>query len=632
MSRFDNYGQTAPSQKMLKRDKPSYGRSAHDLTRAVTGQANQGEINIVDTIRVEPGDTVYLNNYQTYINSRGLTARKPFTGFRVYTHALLVYDYMVWEGAKNHVTKGKNRNLNYEKPYFYTQYTRKKAKIGDDAAIDCVINWATPNSLLDQIGVPIEYWKKTSTPTDASNKYTWVPVVDNTGSGISSSYKVNNHYSGKICALELLAYQKACRDIYFNKQLLSKNLNIYPDDEIDARLPQNCTDPVTNLARTYNTLAEVGAWNDYDTVDGNIYSPNNSSYSSSTFLFAKHYRLKKGDYFTTALPWKDLIKGNVPVINLADLSPATGFDQAIPVKIDGGPAYAGHETFLEKEVLKAHTGHETATSGLDELYVRAEDIAEKLKMKAAVTMNDLRALSILTQLEERITLTDGSYNDFIEQTYGYKPHRDSYNTIYIGGTYQDITFNTITASTESTDQKLGDQVGRGISAGSANLGTVNADDFGTILILQSIVPETWRSQGIERHLTELSPDKIEFPQMNGLAPQAILNKELFISGTSSVDDDVFGYTERNEHRRSRRNKVGGLNAVRGMSEYDSTMIIKEDYNSTPTLSHEFLTLSPANTDSTIWQVPTEPEFEYYVNCGVTAVTHVPSDSFPAVTI
>ena len=61
--------------------------------------------------------------------------------------------------------------------------------------------------------------------------------------------------------------------------------------------------------------------------------------------------------------------------------------------------------------------------------------------------------------------------------------------------------------------------------------------------------------------SELDQAEQYFPILNNLEPQAIKNKELFISGDPDIDEDVFAYQERFAHFKSRQDQVSGLMAL-----------------------------------------------------------------------
>ena len=232
---------------------------------------------------------------------------------------------------------------------------------------------------------------------------------------------------------------------------------------------------------------------------------------------------------------------------------------------------------------------------------------------------------------ERNARTNGDYNELIKAQFGYDPRVHDKNPIYIeqSGTYQSIVFNEVVQTSESTSTSpLGQTSGRGISLANGQNFRFNSPDYGYIMAILSIVPDTVYTQGLSRMLSRTSQSDYYFPILNNLAPQAILNQELFQSGTN-VDSNLFGYQERYEEFKSRENIASGLMALpHTVADYDASALMARRFTTLPTLSNSMVSLSPQNVDMSVFSVKDEPPFDVVFTDLVDKVSPMPFITVP----
>ena len=226
--------------------------------------------------------------------------------------------------------------------------------------------------------------------------------------------------------------------------------------------------------------------------------------------------------------------------------------------------------------------------------------------------------------------TNGSYNEMIYAQFGHNPKSNSREAIYIGGSFQDILQNSIFQTSESTNESmLGRQVSTGVSASYNKLGEFTAEDHGYVMVLMSIVPDTVYINGIDRKDTALTMEEQYFPIFNNLSAEAILNRELYVSGDTTTDNDAWGWAERFSEYKSRENKVVGFSQLKNnQDEYDSALVMARRFEQTPNLNAKFVTGIPSNVDLSSFSSTDEPPFDFIVRRDVTVNYPMPYKTIP----
>lgn len=630
--RYNSIDNTSPILKSLQNEKPKVKRSAFDFSNTVIGQLQLGAIIPIDLIRFVPNENFEVS-YDLKILSRNPLLRKILTTQRCYVHTYIQYDRNMWEGAQNQKTRGYSGNISLDVPYI--------SSTGFWSAF-------TPMSLANYLGIPVnryaDFDKRSLLYSYAGAKFSGPGDVANN----SSDTSVVNVAPGKVNALPFVMYQQVCRDYFFNANLLYNNKKWYPDNQHHFILPYSAGQVVF---LDYDAPSQSNSSvNSRYIIDGEspYYVPINDD-NSPVFLPALHFRQRKGDRFTTALPFPDLIRGDIPFIDMKLVGDGSNVllnylkDSTIVSGIDSFSSdarYLVHESDITSSeaqdfvysppVVSSRGGNYYNESQLKNLIggVSVNDIASKI-IANTLSLNDIRTLQAYTIFKERSALAKGDYNSLIEAQFGYDPHVQGLSPIYVGGFYQDILFSEVVQQSESTSSsQLGQKASNAYSSSQGYIGKFHTKDFGYMMTVLSVVPDSFYTQGLEPMWSELNQEDVYFPILNELPPQAILNKEMYISGQSDVDDDVFGYTERYSEYKSRQNRVVGLSALGESSLYDSALVQKNIFEDTPVLNNQFMTLSPKNIDMSIYSVTDEPPYDFYCQSRIDRVGPFPYRAIP----
>lgn len=617
--RYNKIDNTAPYISALKNTDKKIPKSDFDYSRAHHGNMNIGTLEILDCFPTIPGSD-YTISEDLLIKVRVAMKKRIMTGQRVYVHGWYMSFNDLWEAAQNHIDHGRSGLLDINKPYFDGYlYSDNQGTI----VKDCF----TPNSVYNQLGVPVRR-------QNAQDKiYSYLPA---TASESTFSNTIQD-YIVKCNALPATMYQRIYLDKYAPKNLLQNNKNAYPDNAEVVRIPYNAT-RVEFLTNTSGNVTSTYSTNSILPNDTNMLL---SSNGTPCYNFLKRYRQKKGDYFVTSSPFADLLRGNAPTIDLAGFSANVDFSNVFNSVV----AHTSSSTFtdyadlnIDDPLIGSHVGIALDKLGLsgNETYDALINALNKAKVSGNVqtsaTANMLRTLIALTLIKERNALTNGDYNEMVKAQFGYSPDVDDFSAKYIGGFYQDLVFSDVTQTSSTvSDSPLGMQSGQAMSANSGFIGKFHAKDYGYIMVIASIVPDEIYNQGIPRFLGELSADEeYTSPLLNNLPPQAIKNKEIFLTNSESTNEDVLSYTQRYEHLRHRENYASGFVGLGStIAPEDSSYVQHKRFQSSPQFNTKFVSLCPDNVDMTPYAVMDEPPYIFTCINKIDKIEPLPYDSIPA---
>lgn len=666
-NRFQRLDNQAPAQSQLNASKPDVSRSAFDFSTVHSGNTLLYALTPVDCFDVVPNEDLSIS-MANYLEFRNPSVRPLLNGFRVYFHAYYNRLVDLWEGAKNFLDTGRSGQISLNRPNLIYH-----VEVENDDAHN--VNACTPMSLLNFLGLPVQAYQSIETQVGTD----FAPVMTNPlrqfqpAHGYTSSITVNNKVVSVVssspdffpadCAF---AYQRNWRDYYCNKNLLQNNKYWFPDNEDHFILSYSCENAVcinyedetldNDQLNQYTNL--IG----YDWYNNPSFNPfvttpevNNPSSIAPTptgisvglpypNLSGLKFRQFKGDRFTTALPFPDLIRGDIPALasngtfsfTLSGLTvnvPSTEVTNVSSFEdyssnthaADSVKVYAQSSTSASHGILLADSAGAYINGSRSNVHLHTQPTVGQVSGTGtastsnilSISQNDIRALETFTVFKERMARTNGDYNEMIQAQYGVNPHTHNRQGTYIGGFYQDFNLNVVTQTSESSDSSpLGSQSGVMSSNGAGNIGNFHVPDFGWIQIYMSIVHDVMYTQGVPRMFSKKVQTDMYFPIFNNLAPQAILNKELFVSGVTATDNDVFAYEDRYAEYKSRTNRVSGFMSLsHSTAAYDAARVMSRRFSSTPSLNSLFVTGVPENVDMEVFTVVDEPPFDF--SCGIS---------------
>lgn len=179
-----------------------------------------------------------------------------------------------------------------------------------------------------------------------------------------------------------------------------------------------------------------------------------------------------------------------------------------------------------------------------------------------------QGLKILEKLYDWATRKNLSGNKYFEQIltqYGINiPSHDDGRSYYLGGSQAITKFGEVYSTADSNGINVGDYAGRGQMSSRSNSINLDAQDFGVVLCLTSLVPEMGYVQGRNREWLHVSPLDFYQPEFDCVGMQGIRKDEL-LTVTKEADyktvtigtdtysnkaDTIIGYQPRySEYRR-----------------------------------------------------------------------------------
>lgn len=584
---------------------PKVRRSSFPLSRKRDFTLDAGAIVPVDLIETVPGDSFEIS--VRYILKTMPLVVAPFTSYKVRTHWYYCPLYYLWKGAPTFYTKGRSGAISLSAPMIKNFRSFISSESSDDDVV-----YSVPQSLSSYLGIPTQFIQ-----TSSSN-FPYFSYGDSDSSSIPGR---SLPYNG-LSALPFFMYQKIYRFAYVVPNLLQDNKVWFPDDISDGwRIKYD----KSNIRLTSNNFYNNGSF----VPDGF----NNSQFSTDPLpahsspkvndvavnIFQLRYATFENDRFTTALPWSQ--RGQAPQIDVSigasftDMKidiPASSFDSRFQYSSDGE---SWNDTYMEYTGSDVSISYSGTGSGILRSVSPTTDTRLDFTGQASVTgasfsLNQFRELVALSVWQERNARTQGDYNETVYAHFGHDPHHTDFEPIYIGGTSDIVYFGDVIQTSESTEgNPMGKEAGLGQLQASGDVGFFRADDYGYIMGVMIIQPETVYSQSIEKLWFREVQEDLFTPEDEGLGLQEILKGELMPTGTTS-DNDLFGYQERNTEYKIRDNQaIGFFGLPPSVDAMFSAYSQSRQFASQPSLSHQFITMSPENMRRDMLAVPSYPMFK-----------------------
>lgn len=671
MAIFDN-GQ-APITQSAKTEEANVPRSAFNMSRVNNASGIFGALMPIDVLETLPNED-YNISYDVMALTRNPLVRRLQNGINIYVHTYWSPKRELWKGWDTYITKGRDGKTKLTVPKLLYDWNSEAGvtwNLSGDIFPNEVYSTLTPLAPSTYMGVPCAYY---DTNVDGIRCYKPIKWTQNEPANkkmINIAYGQTNLDKTKwgVNALPFVMYNKVCRDYYFNKNLMNENQSWFPLIDEDFCLPM--LSPTPNNPENYVSDMKGNAYitknttrdNWSQTDDSSLYVPPYNTDDLSIALNMMHFRQFQGDYFTTANPFADLLRGDINETNVAVSGTVDGqsvIDALLPSMTDQGGVYnptylagfGGYKTdgtydgdYLTLAKLDP-SDYQTVGSANKWTEVRGIDsqglsTAITLSVKNAINkiklnvtpfkLDALRKAVVIEKFMQRNGTTDGTYASIIQAQFGYRPNVKDNKPRYIGGTKMPIVFNDVvqTSQTSSTEY-LGKTASKGIGASSGNIGKFHSDDYGYLMTIMSIVPDVYyENQGLDTMWTRTEQDREYFPILNNLEPQPILNKELYISGRPANDNGLFGYAERFMDMKQRRNIITGFGALGNNALYDKAQFMTRAFSRKQNLNNKFVSMTPNNIDMQPFQNMTEPPFDLMIGCNIDKVSPMPYSAKPA---
>lgn len=440
-----------------------------------------------------------------------------------------------------------------------------------------------------------------------------------------------------ISALPFFMYELIYIHYYMNRNFYMDNENYIPDDIESMRMDEN----------------------------GNILCNTDSNHPYIT-LGKLHYRDYPDDYLLSCLPFQQ--RGDRPTLNVdftaeglfnftypltANLPYEAGStgdeyialsgdslnaDTTSPYTIKGTRAPKvingfGNELFLgtyggSYEITPLPETSQNYKKGIIEQQNKIFNDAVKGRINAGIGLDDLRQLAREQHELELMARTDGSYYEMGLTFFG-SPFKTAHKNrpILIGTTYSQLSFTEVVQTgATSTGGALGTQAGHGISiSNNGRIGKFNAEDYGIIMIVASIMPDVFYCQNLQKKWFRKYQSEFFLPGREKMGLQPVLNKEAFFSGIKATDDDLFAYQNPFDDLRYIANGLAGKVADPNNASF-SPYTQARFLNSTPTYSQSFAIADDVPKEYLF--APSESAYVAQFHFNIRAVRPLPYKAVP----
>lgn len=326
---------------------------------------------------------------------------------------------------------------------------------------------------------------------------------------------------------------------------------------------------------------------------------------------------KLHDYFTSTLPQPQ--KGHPVTVPVANVSvpidiPVTTSNSVLDdiglntpaMVIQNGPMVSGGQKgyisatgsdfSLEQDVQEDAIRSISATME-PFMPINLRAIGNAVGSGFATSINELRMAFQMQKLLERDARGGTRYIEMIKSHFGVtSPDARLQRSEYLGGNRIRINVNQIVqqSATMSGSTPQGNPVGLSVTHDNADSFTRSFTEHGFVIgLMVARYPHTYQ-QGLERFWSRKTRFDYYFPVFANIGEQAVLNKEIYATGTDS-DNRSFGYQEAWADYRYKPSRVSGEMRSSATKSLD-VWHFADYYSKLPTLSPDWIKEDKKNVD------------------------------------
>lgn len=367
----------------------------------------------------------------------------------------------------------------------------------------------------------------------------------------------------------------------------------------------------------------------YTKDETTVTGTNSGSYITNIECGAKPFKAAKfHDYFTSALPAPQ--KGPAVSMPIGTTAPIIGTTNV----------NSGHASLLQSNMVGDQLYGCTTSGSVLNLFTvndrtqlgasKAIGLAADLSNAIGASLNQFRQALALQSFYEALARSGSRYTEIIKGIFGVtSPDGRQQRAEYLGGNRITINMDQVlqTSSTDAVSPQ-GNTAAFSCTVDSGEVFTHSFTEHGTLMGLAVVRTDHTYQQGIDRMWSRTKREDFYVPQLSSLGEQAILNKEIYATGTAT-DTQVFGYQECWAEYRYRQNITSSSMRSNASGTLDSWHY-GDDYNSLPTLSSSWIDETVANVDRTLSVTSANADQffgDFYFNA--TYVRPMPVYSIPA---
>lgn len=340
---------------------------------------------------------------------------------------------------------------------------------------------------------------------------------------------------------------------------------------------------------------------------------------------------KYHDYFTSALPSPQKagepvsipLSGNAAVYMYQDTTLQTKgtVNKKDSLYLQGG---SGAQSYIynNNEALAILGAEAPGSTTADGAYLGAD-----LASINAATINQLRQAFQVQKYYEELARGGSRYREMIYSLFRTKISDKTVQIPeYLGGTRITINMSQVIQTSGTTaESPQGNTAAISVTPYNGSMFTKSFEEHGFVIGVCCIRHDHTYQQGLERMWSRKTNLDFYYPVFANLGEQAILKKELYLTGTDT-DEQAFGYQEAWAEYRMKPNRISGKFRSNAQGTLDSWHY-GDNYTETPSLSQAWMKEGDSEIQRTL-AVDNEPQFIMDTIIDNTSVRPMPMYSIP----
>ena len=334
---------------------------------------------------------------------------------------------------------------------------------------------------------------------------------------------------------------------------------------------------------------------------------------------------KYHDYFTSALPSPQKARESITI-------PLTGSAKIALYKYDAKHPLSPTEKYGET-VEQPKLGQALRSPEMYQNYILYENLAKPGVLAADIgsvtstTINQLRQAFQVQRYYEQLARGGSRYREMIYSLFHTKISDKTVQIPeYLGGTRITINMSQVIQTSGTTaESPQGNTAAVSVTPYNGSMFTKSFEEHGYVIGVCCIRHDHTYQQGLERMWSRKTNLDFYYPVFANLGEQAILKKELYLTGTST-DEQAFGYQEAWAEYRMKPNRISGKFRSNATGTLDSWHY-GDNYTETPSLSQAWMKEGDSEIQRTL-AVDNEPQFIVDTVIDNTSVRPMPMYSIP----
>lgn len=335
------------------------------------------------------------------------------------------------------------------------------------------------------------------------------------------------------------------------------------------------------------------------------------------------------DYFTSALPSPQKV-GEPVTIPLAGKAPVYGYEYKSDVKTPGKLNFItqnGQNSTIENAEDGPLTINAYEITNEGNHYYQNMNLYTDMSKVEGATINQLRQAFQVQKYYEELARGGSRYREMIYSLFHTKISDKTVQIPeYLGGTRITINMSQVIQTSGTTaESPQGNTAAVSVTPYNGSMFTKSFEEHGYVIGVCCIRHDHTYQQGLERMWSRKTNLDFYYPVFANLGEQAILKKEIYLTGTET-DEQAFGYQEAWAEYRMKPNRVCGKFRSNATGTLDSWHY-GDNYTSVPSLSQAWMKEGDSEIQRTL-AVDNEPQFIMDTIIDNTSVRPMPMYSIP----